>query len=84
MATPRKHQGGLKWAALLASAVANEPDIVPKGWFTAEAIARHNGFSRLRTSRKIRILLAQKKIERKMFRARLRKIIRPVAFYRMV
>ena len=70
------------WCAALAS-VSAPVDIVPRGWFTAAEIAANEKQSHVRTRKKISLLLQAGKIERRSFRIKLGKVVRPVPHYRL-
>lgn len=71
-----------QWAALLAESL-QRVDRVPAGWKTALEIAAESGMSRPYAARKIRDLIAAKRVVKKQFRVKLRKQVRPTWHYKI-
>jgi response regulator of citrate/malate metabolism len=70
------------WCAVLAEVTA-PVDTVPPGWFTAKQIADSQKCSEVRTRARIGSLLKAGKIEQRVFRVNLGKIVRPCPHYRL-
>ena len=71
-----------KWCAVLAESTA-ATDTVPPGWLTISELSKQTGSPTATLQHKIRRLIDAGKAERKDFRIRLAKNVRPVPHYRL-
>jgi hypothetical protein len=70
------------WAAALSD-ICPPADIVPHGWLTAKELARQTRTPVPTLQAKLKQLVEQGKAERKKFRIRLEKNVRPVPHYKL-
>ena len=71
-----------RWCAVLAESTA-ATDTVPPGWLTISELSRQTGSPTATLQHKIRRLIEAGKAERKDFRIRLAKNVRPVPHYKL-